>query len=611
MSEFAAVELEAEDTLPESEGWDGSEVVETEPDSAESLPENSFRALGLNDALVRAVEASGYTLATPIQAETIPLLLEGRDVLGQAQTGTGKTAAFALPVLQGINLAERRPQVLVLTPTRELAIQVAEAFEKYGGEMRGLRVVPIYGGQDYQVQLRALDRGVQVVVGTPGRVMDHMRRGSLPVDGLQTLVLDEADEMLRMGFAEDVEWVLSQLPAERQIALFSATLPEPIRRIAERHLRNPAQITIRQETATADTIRQRFLVASPHNKEAALARILEAEPIDGVIIFVKMRCTTEPLAEFLTRHGHRAAALNGDVAQKQREKIVDNLRSGKIDIVVATDVAARGLDVQRISHVINFDLPFDSEAYVHRIGRTGRAGRSGEAILFVTPRDRHLLRNLERAMRREIEPMELPSSRAINKQRVSRFHDKITAALANPELEAFASIVEQYRREKDLPLEQVAAALAVLANGEQPLLLKDSVKQTETFFNPSEARRGRHLDARGPAAPMETFRVEVGHIHQVKPGNLVGAIANEIGIRGADIGRISIYEEHSTVDLPAGMPPDMFHALKKVWVAGEQLQISRVGGERHAPQAQARRGVPKHKHAVKPPRKGGPKKPRK
>ncbi len=461
-------------------------LLENEEEAAK--PENAFAKLGLNESLVRSLESFGYDTPTPIQAETIPFILAGRDVLGQAQTGTGKTAAFALPALQGIDLSQRRPQVLVLTPTRELAIQVAEAFEKYAGSMRGLRVVPIYGGQDYSIQLRALDRGVQVIVGTPGRVMDHMRRGSLPLDGLKTLVLDEADEMLRMGFAEDVEWVLTQLPTERQIALFSATLPDPIRRIAQRHLNDPAEITIRQKTATADTIRQRYFVAANHQKDAALARILEAEPTDGVIIFVKMRSTTEPLADFLAQHGHRAAALSGELAQKQRAKIVDSLRSGEIDIVVATDVAARGLDVQRISHVINYDLPFDSEAYVHRIGRTGRAGRSGEAILFVHPRDQRHLKNLERATRQVIEPMELPTNRAINKLRIARFHEKITAALTHPEMEAFTSIVEQYARDKELPAHHIAAALALLANGEKPLLLKDTVQTTEFH----EGRRDSH-----------------------------------------------------------------------------------------------------------------------
>lgn len=607
MSEFVSEQVEATEPTELL-----SETPQTPAVSETPIAENSFRTLGLNDSIVRAVESSGYLTPTPIQAETIPLILTGRDIVGQAQTGTGKTAAFALPLLQMINVADRRPQVLVLAPTRELAIQVADAFEKYASDMRGLHVVPIYGGQDYQVQFRALDRGVQVVVGTPGRVMDHVRRGSLKLDALQTLVLDEADEMLRMGFADDVEWVLTQLPTERQIALFSATLPEPIRQIAQRHLRNPAEITIRQQTATADTIRQRFIVADRRQKEAVLARVLEAEPTDGVIIFVKMRSTTEPLAEFLSQHGHRAAALNGDVAQKQRERIVDNLRSGKIDIVVATDVAARGLDVQRVSHVINYDLPFDSEAYVHRIGRTGRAGRSGEAILFVDPRDRRLLKNLERATRQPIEPMEMPSNRTINKRRVGKFHEKITAALTHPEIESFTSITEQYCREKGVPAEQVAAALAIIANGEKPLLVKDVFKPTEFFDGHGGPRHGRDRDEgrgrdfrpgrqdgpRGFEEAMETFRVEVGHVNQVKPGNLVGAIANEAGISGSRIGRIAIYDDYSTIDLPVGMPPAMFHELKKVRVAGQQLNISRPGEQpvnaaSPAPQAQSKPKKPK------------------
>ncbi len=395
-----------------------------ESESAAPTENTGFRSLGLSEPLIAAVENSGYTTPTPIQAKTIPLLLGGRDVMGQAQTGTGKTAAFALPLLERIDLSQKTPQVLVLTPTRELAIQVAEAFERYAQSMRGLRVVPIYGGQDYQIQFRHLDRGVHVVVGTPGRVMDHMRRGSLKLNSLQCLVLDEADEMLRMGFADDVDWVLTQIPEKRQMALFSATMPKPIRQIAQKHLTNPADITIAQRAATADTVNQRYIVAAPHQKEAALARILEAEPTDGVLVFVKTRSTTEPLAEFLAQAGLSTAALNGDIAQKQRERIVERLRSGKIDIIVATDVAARGLDVQRISHVINYDLPYDSEAYVHRIGRTGRAGRSGEAILFVHPRERRHLKRLEQATRQTIEPMSLPTNRAINKQRVSRFMKK-------------------------------------------------------------------------------------------------------------------------------------------------------------------------------------------
>lgn len=583
---------------------DETPAAEPTPTAVDSpTPALTFRSLGLSDTLVQAVENSGYVTPTPIQAETIPLLLAGRDVLGQAQTGTGKTAAFALPFLQRISIKQHEPQVLVLTPTRELAIQVAEAFERYAAETAGLRVAPIYGGQDYLVQFRQLDRGVHVVVGTPGRVMDHMRRGSLKLDSIRGLVLDEADEMLRMGFAEDVDWILTQAPAERQIALFSATLPEQIRRIAQQHLRDPAEITIRQKTATAETVRQRFVVVQPQHKELVLGRILEAEPIDGVIVFVKLRSATEPLADYLSHHGQRAVALNGEVPQKQRERIIENLRAGKVNVVVATDVAARGLDVQRVSHVINYDLPTDSEAYVHRIGRTGRAGRSGEAILFVTPRQQRQLANLEYATRQRIEPMDVPTNRAINKQRVAKFHDRITACLTHPECQVFESIVDQYRRDKDLPLEKIAAALALLANRERSLLLKEELP-TATFeargrgrsFDDRPRGRGRYEDRgddrrgddrrggsfersrtnRRPREAMETFRIEVGAAHQVKPGNIVGAIANEAGLDSSAIGRIEIFDDYSTVDLPIGMPNDLFHSLKKVWVVGRQLNISRV-----------------------------------
>ncbi len=564
---------------------------------SQAVEENGFRVLGLSEGVLAAIESSGYTTPTPIQAQTIPLLLKGRDVLGQAQTGTGKTAAFALPLVDRIDLFNKQTQVLVLTPTRELAIQVAEAFEKYAGGMPGLRVVPIYGGQDYQIQFRQLDRGVHVVVGTPGRVMDHMRRGSLKLDDLQCLVLDEADEMLRMGFADDVEWVLTQAPAKRQMALFSATLPRPIRQIAQKYLKNPAEVTIAQKTATADTINQRYIVAAPHQKQAALARLLEAEPTDGVLVFVKTRATTEPLAEYLSQTGLKTAALNGDIAQKQREKIVDSLRSGKVDIIVATDVAARGLDVQRISHVINYDLPFDSEAYVHRIGRTGRAGRSGEAILFVHPRERRLLKRLEQATRQTIEPMDLPSNRAINKQRVARFHERITHGLAHKEIETFQAIVDHYQREhSDVSIEQIAAALALLANEESPLLVKEELKQS-SFAADSGRESGNHRSAstkrefssdrrpgaRRSDAGMETFRIEVGRNHQVQPGNIVGAIANEAGIGSESIGKIKIFDQFSTVDLPGGLPRNVLDAIDNLVIAGRKLRLSRMEDSRPRP----------------------------
>ncbi len=577
--------------------------LETETAGATQEQEagSGFSSLGLNDSFVTTVESFGYTTPTPIQSQTIPLLLEGRDVLGQAQTGTGKTAAFALPLLQRIDLSNKSPQVLVLTPTRELAIQVAESFEKYAQGMRGLRVAPIYGGQDYQIQIRQIKRGTQVVVGTPGRVMDHMRRGTLSLKRLECLVLDEADEMLRMGFAEDVDWVLTQSPERRQMALFSATMPAAIRQIAQNHLRKPAEITIQQKTATADTIHQRYLVAAPHQKQPFLARVLEAEPIDAVLVFVKMRSTTEPLAEFLAQAGFKTAALNGDIVQKQRERIIERLRAGKIDILVATDVAARGLDVQRISHVINYDLPHDSEAYVHRTGRTGRAGRKGEAILFVHPRERRTLKRLEYATRQTIEPMELPSSRAVNKQRVARFHEKITKALGHKELETFQAIVDHYLRENDIPMEQIAAALAVLANGETSLLVKNELKPASFSDGPrggpnsrgpyNSRFRGSNSDSHSerPSASyrtsgkMQTYRIEVGRNHQVQPGNIVGAIANEAGIDPKSIGKIKIFDQFSTIGLAEGLPHGLFETLSNVSVAGRKLQISRMDDSHSRP----------------------------
>jgi ATP-dependent RNA helicase DeaD len=556
-----------------------------------------FADMELSDTMQAAIAKSGYVTATPIQARTIPLLLEGRDVLGQAQTGTGKTAAFAIPMIERINLADKSTQVLILTPTRELAIQVAEAFEKYAGGLKGMRVLPIYGGSDYTAQFRALDRGVHVVVGTPGRVMDHIRRGSLKLDGLQALVLDEADEMLRMGFAEDVEWILTQAPAERQIALFSATMPDAIRRIANKHLNNPAQVTIKQKTATADTVRQRFLVVGPQQKQAALARVLEAEPIDGVIIFVKTKTMAPLLADFLGGHGYRAAALSSDIAQGLRERIIDNLRAGKIDIIIATDVASRGLDVQRISHVINYDLPFDSESYVHRIGRTGRAGRTGETILFLHPREQRQLQRIESATRQRIEPMTIPTKRDVNKMRVSKFHDRMTAAMASPLMAEFTSLVTQYQRENpETTPHEIAAALAFMAAGEKTMLAKDDLQESNFAGGSSRfgsdrgdprdrgnsRERGPNSREGGPAprrrdVPMETFRIELGHQHRVQPGNIVGAIANETGLDSSNIGRIVINEDHSTVDLLVGMPAAMLQNLKKVTVLGRPLQISRAG----------------------------------
>jgi ATP-dependent RNA helicase DeaD len=742
--------------------------------------------------VLQALRDVGYEAPTPIQAATIPALLAGTDVLGQAQTGTGKTGAFALPVLSKIDVSKAQTQALVLVPTRELAIQVAEAFQRYATHMKGFHVLPIYGGQSYTPQLKGLKRGAHVIVGTPGRVMDHMKRGTLPLDALNFLVLDEADEMLQMGFIDAIEWILEQSPPERQIALFSATIPPAIRRIAQRHQRTPAEITIRSRTSTAPNIRQRYWLVSGMHKLDALTRILEVESFDAMLVFVRTKLETVELAERLEARGFEAAPLNGDIPQQQRERTVAALKSGKVDIVVATDVAARGLDVERISHVVNYDVPYDSESYIHRIGRTGRAGRSGEAILFIAPRERNMLRIIERATRQQIAQMNLPSVSAVNEQRVARFKQRIADTLAAGETAAFRSIIEEFEAENEVPAIEIAAALASLLQGAAPLLLPERAeesgrewgRQAEQRDGPrgqgprsrhdrdggSDRRgtrpgdrsaggkhargrgddtrqqggddraagvdrkprvdrgddtgrpreddqgaggvnprgesaaggdreprveratdgdrnnlRGKHAadgdrnagvergvhfdvgtpgDGESPRAPtdtegapasghrrgdegedlsrpseddrstggvnardesavggdhesrapadtgaarasrerrggegdssarssrrkrsdsddvvFETFRLEVGHAHGVKPGNIVGAIANEAGLEGRHIGQVDIRDDHSFVDLPEGMPKDIFRNLKKVRVAGQELRISRVDGK--------------------------------
>lgn len=534
----------------------------------------SFADFGLLPGVLAAVHDVGYETPTAIQGPTIPHLLAGRDVVGQAQTGTGKTAAFALPLLSRLDLTRAEPQVLVLTPTRELAIQVAEAFQTYASHLRGFHVLPIYGGQDYAIQLRQLKRGAHVIVGTPGRLMDHMRRGSLQLARIATVVLDEADEMLRMGFIEDVEWILAQTPPQRQVALFSATMPNEIRRIARQYLKDAAEITIRLKTTTADTIRQRYWIVTGIHKLDALTRLLETEPFDAVLIFVRTRTATVELADRLAARGYATAALNGDMPQKLREQTVGRLKSGKLDILVATDVAARGLDVERISLVVNFDIPNDSEAYVHRIGRTGRAGRSGEAILFVAPRERHLLRAIERTTRQRIEPMELPSAEAVNDKRIAAFMQRITDTIATRDLEFFRDLIARYEQQHGTHARDIAAALAQIAQGDKPLLIKEDVR----------SRRASGIDAAERTRPSkrashiehERFRVEVGSSHGAEARNLVGAIANEAGLASEHIGRIEIFDEYSTIELPTGMPKDIFTMLKKVWVAGRQLKISRL-----------------------------------
>ena len=634
------------------------------PASTESATDTAsvkFTDLALPEPLLRALAEVGYESPSPIQAATIPPLLAGRDVLGQAQSGTGKTAAFALPALARIDPAQTAPQVLVLAPTRELAIQVAEAFQKYAHFLPRFHVLPIYGGQSYYPQLQALKRGVQVIVGTPGRVIDHLERGSLDLSQLRCLVLDEADEMLRMGFIDDVEAVLKKTPETRQVALFSATMPAPIKRIAQTYLKDPVEVAIKNKTSTAANIRQRYWSVSGMHKLDAITRILEAEPFDAMIVFARTKLGTEELADKLAARGIAAAAINGDVQQAQREKTIQNLKDGKIDVLVATDVAARGLDVERISHVLNYDIPYDTESYVHRIGRTGRAGRKGEAILFVTPRERGMLRAIERATRQPIEPMELPTIETVNEQRVSKFLGRIGEALEASDLAMFRELVERYEREKNVPAIEVAAALAKLVQGDQPLLLPQPARAERKPFERAERhdrnatpaprherheRSDRHpprLDDRSTTPPaalgnkgemlfgddapaprrepaaghapdvgMETFRIEVGHAHGVQPGNIVGAIANEAELESRYIGRIDIRDEYSLVDLPEGMPREVMEHLKRVYVAGQSLRLRPAGAEDLAGGRSGRPAPGRRPGGPRPggkPSHGGPRKP--
>ena len=581
------------------------------PADAVSSPDKliSFDGLGLSKAILDVIKDVGYESPTPIQAATIPPMLAGRDVLGQAQTGTGKTAAFALPILSRIELRPALTQALILAPTRELAIQVAEAFQHYATHLKDFHVLPIYGGQSYEPQLRGLKRGAQVVVGTPGRVVDHLKRGTLNLGALAFLVLDEADEMLRMGFIEDVEWILQQTPSGRQVALFSATLPAPVRKIAQTYLKSPTEVTIQARTSTAPNIRQSYWMVSGMQKLDALTRILETEPFDGMIVFTRTKFATEDLAERLAARGFGAAALNGDMPQQQRERTVARFRDGTLDILVATDVAARGLDVERVSHVLNFDIPTDTESYVHRVGRTGRAGRAGEAILFVTPRERHLLRAIERATRQAIEHRSPPSMEAVNTQRIVRFKQAITDALASENRAIFQSLIEEYEREQNVPAAEIAAALACIVQGDKPMLLKQgpaahSPAARDPDVRPARPTPRKHEAARGiepddrqatkvsgreqekpkrkkkpdssAAPPMETYRIEVGSVHGVKPGNIVGAIANEGGLDAGYIGHIDIRADYSLIDLPQGMPKETQRDLQKTRVAGQALRISRV-----------------------------------
>ena len=583
--------------LPEDKKEDDQEEVltttieasttEVMPDVVKAEPKSGFDGFGFSEALLKTLAEKGYSDPSPIQKAAFPELMLGRDLVGQAQTGTGKTAAFALPLLERLESGRKTPQVLVLAPTRELAMQVADSFKAYAAGHPHLKVLAVYGGTDFRSQISTLRRGVDVVVGTPGRVMDHMRQGTLDTSGLTSLVLDEADEMLRMGFIDDVEWILEQLPKERQVVLFSATMPPEIRRLSKRYLNDPAEVTIKTKDQDGKLIRQRAITVPMSHKLEALQRVLDACGGEGVIIFARTKVITLTVAETLEAAGHQVAVLNGDVPQNQRERTVERLRSGSVDILVATDVAARGLDVERIGLVINYDMPFDSEAYVHRIGRTGRAGRTGEAVLFMTPRERRFIRNLERATGQPIELMEVPGNTAINQGRLDRLRKRLSEAAngvaANSDESALIQeLMQRVATELELTPEQIALAALNLAIGPNGLLRKgddDWIQNTQRLDRDRGdrgERRERRTDrpARAPEEDMQRYRVAVGHRDRVKPGNLVGAIAGETGLQGRSIGRIQIFDNHSLVDLPKGMPEDIFNSLRTLRVMNRELQIT-------------------------------------
>ena len=578
---------EATDRIAGEQAEEGIEDQSVAAD-AESTEGVSFADLPLAEEVRRAVQLAGYQKATAIQSAIIPAMVDRRDVLAQSQTGSGKTAAFALPVLTNIDTRDRSIQCLVLTPTRELAMQVSRSFTGYGEEVRGLSVTAIYGGADYQPQLRSLQRGCQIVVGTPGRVIDMIKRGSMDLTSLQTLVLDEADEMLNMGFLEDVEFILKQTPPTRQIALFSATMPGPIATLSRQYLDDPVRVSIANQTLTADSIRQRAVFVAPRDKLRLLKRFLESEPTEGVIVFVKTRDATVTLAESLVRDGLSAAAINGDMPQKVRERTISHLKSGRLDVLVATDVAARGLDVQRISHVFNFDLPHDSESYVHRVGRTGRAGRAGEAIIFLSNAQRYRLRTISRVTGQEIEVVDPPKVEDVNRERSESFGKRIDETIANEDLSILKDLIGKHAESSGKSIEDIAAALAHLNQRGRPFFL------SEDSIGPARRRRDRDDDSdrsdrdadrggddrpnRGrrsgpPGDGMVRYRLAVGHRDNIHVGNIVGAVANEAGLTNREIGPIKIQESFSTIDLPAGMPPDVFETLQRTRVGGRPLSI--------------------------------------
>ena len=553
--------------------------------------ENGFQGFGFSPELLKTLLLKGYKEPSPIQKAAIPELMLGRDLVGQAQTGTGKTAAFALPLLERLEKNLKLPQTLVLAPTRELAMQVADSFRAYAAGHPHFKVLAVYGGADFRTQINAFRKGLDVIVGTPGRVMDHIRQGTFDTSGLRTLVLDEADEMLRMGFIDDVEWILEKLPEKRQMILFSATMPSEIRRLSKKYLYDPAEITIKKRPQEARLIRQRYITIQNSYKIEALKRVLEAVTGEGVIIFARTKVITLNIAEKLEAFGHDVAVLNGDVPQNQRERTIERLRNGTVNILVATDVAARGLDVERIGLVINYDMPFDSEAYVHRIGRTGRAGRSGEAILFVNPRERRFVNNLERAVGQPIETMQIPNNEEINKSRINKLREQLkTNAVAgrehDNETELLQKLISELNDELKIKPEQLALAAVNLAIGKAPLLLHTDeswIKQSEQKNRRPERKDERFSSRRRTdrgtnrmEENMNRYRVEVGHRDRIKPGNLVGAIANETGLQGRMIGRIQIFDTYSFVDLPKGMPSAIFKDLQRLKVMNKELQIKQL-----------------------------------
>ncbi|KLO45192.1 cold-shock protein [Mycobacterium nebraskense] len=563
----------------------------TLPDSSPEAASTTFADLQIHPSVLRAIADVGYESPTGIQAATIPALMAGSDVVGLAQTGTGKTAAFAIPILSKIDIASKVTQALVLAPTRELALQVAEAFSRYGAHLPQINVLPIYGGSSYTVQLAGLRRGAQVVVGTPGRVIDHLERGTLDLSHVDYLVLDEADEMLTMGFAEEVDRILSETPEYKQVALFSATMPPAIRKLTTKYLHDPLEVATKAKTATADNISQRYIQVAGPRKMDALTRVLEVEPFEAMIVFVRTKQATEEVAEKLRARGFSAAAINGDIPQGQRERTVAALKDGGIDILVATDVAARGLDVERISHVLNYDIPHDTESYVHRIGRTGRAGRSGTALLFVSPRERHLLKAIEKATRQTLTEAELPTVEDVNAQRVARFADSITASLSRPGIELFRKLVEDYEREHDVPLADIAAALALHSrDGEEFLMAPEPPRERRERAAEHRDRPEKPRNTR----PFTTYRIAVGKRHKIGPGSIVGAIANEGGLHRSDFGHIAIGPDFSLVELPAKLPKSTLKKLEHTRISGVLINLQ---PDRSATKPRGRDGgKPRRKH---------------